>query len=145
MASDAPGEPENPDGPSDSTVVESTDRPAVDSTGWPKPEPPLKQLERYAWDQGKNGGVKIYVMLEDLPIAGQFTAEDVFVEFADEWSVDVTVRAGCGYRLKLGEFQDRVVPHKGTYKVDPAKNRISISLMKKTDEHWFNLLQKRGG
>ena len=51
---------------------------------------------RYAWDQAKNGKVKIYVMLEDLPIAGEFTEQDVIVEFPDEWSVDVTVRAGCG-------------------------------------------------
>jgi hypothetical protein len=119
-----------------------------DTSGAPvmaKQENSFKELDRYAWDQAKNGKVKIYVMLEDLPIAGEFTEQDVIVEFPDEWSVDVTVRAGCGYRLKLGDFQDRVVPHRGTYKVDPAKNRISISLTKKTDEHWFNLLQKRGG
>lgn len=108
----------------------------------PKLSVEVRQLT-YAWEQADNY-VKIYISFDQSDELQAGVEESrVKVDFG-EWSaslvIDGSAEGQAPWGLRLADFHRRVAPDRCSYTV--RSKRITLRLVKREKEHWWNLLQR---
>lgn len=106
-----------------------------------KPDVAVRELT-YAWQQSDDD-VKIYIPFDQSEeLQGGVDESRLSVDFG-EWSVLLVIQSTVAGRtplgLRLGDFHRRVLPDKCTCTV--RSSRITLKLVKRVKENWWNLLQ----
>lgn len=114
---------------------------AKDEAG--RPDETVRPLV-YSWQQ-TDAEMKIYVPFDQSEELGAgVKPSDVKVEFG-EWNLLLVIRASAGKTplgLRLGDFHQRIDPNLSKWAI--RSSRITLTLRKREESHWFNLIQRQG-
>ncbi|CAJ1455795.1 unnamed protein product [Effrenium voratum] len=93
----------------------------------------------YAWQQ-TDEEVKVYIPFDQSEELSNLQESQVSAEFG-EWSISVVISVGAvPFGLRLGDLHRRLAPEK--CRCSLRASRVTLKLVKREKEHWWNLLQK---
>ncbi|CAK9023876.1 unnamed protein product [Durusdinium trenchii] len=114
----------------------------VDPLTVPDEAPKLPTTVReltYAWQQ-TDTEIKVYISFDQSEELQNVKESQVKAAFG-EWSATVLIElGGRPFGLRLNDFHRRLAPEKCSWALQSS--RITLKLVKREAEHWWNLLQK---